>query len=884
MANVLQSSFLGGEWSPLAQGRLDLPAYQKALSVCRNSYPLEEGAWIRRSGTRFAATTLNGRHGRLLKFAFEQTSPYFTEFTAQWLRMYASLTQTLGFTNGAQTNFGLVTTNDNRGVTSISAANPAVVTTDIANGWLTGVQVEFLFDTSVAPTLLPLLRNRVFTITFVSPVSFSIADPITGATIDGATLGWPGAGVPAGQMVVARILQITTPYVNEDWRRLRTVQAETEQYLLHNRYATQSLRVATAPSGAFFASFNFGPATFIDGPYLDPPTDGSTITPGAASGNTTLTASAITGINGGLGFQSTDVGRLVRLLSEPAAWASGTGYVVGDNVKYNGAYFTCIQAGTGYVPDAAVAYWGINTAASTWSWAQINSITSTTVVAVTIKGATLVNTNAMPTWRMGLYSNTTGWPSCGVYYEGRIWLAGAFPNRIDSSKVNLIKNGSLNMTPTGTDGTIADDNAISYIFNSDDVNPIYWMVGAAGGIVCGTLAGEWLVNAPTAGPITPTNIQAHHGTHYGCADIDPEATELTISFVQRYSRKILEYFPDALSGRYTAPNLMEKAKHLTIPGIEEIRYQQELLPILWARIADGSFIGCTYRRNSLFSSQGPEFIAWHRHDLGSARTVESIMTGPTPDGQLDTLAMVTEGADGIHHVEIAESIFDIGTPIEKGWFVDDAVVPSGGNVVTTAGVSTLTLYGLWHLNGSTVTVTVGGVDVGDFAVSNGAVAVEIDADSAGLFTSAYLASISSQTEYGAMTCKITNGVATYWVPAVVGFTYTSQGQTLRADTVEQTHSPTGPTLGKPSRSHQVGVLFEGAQGVSFGGDLNHLRAAQFKSPGGTVALTRLQLFSGVYWDTIEATWDFDGWVAWQISRPYPCAIAAINAFSNNGKG
>ncbi len=879
-SNWVQSSFLGGEYSPFSQGRVDTPAYRTALNVCRNGYPIEEGAWIRRSGTRFAAATLNGAPGRVIPFDFEKNAPYIMEFTDAALRMYAVATQTSGLVGPLPKDFRLVTTNDNQQVSDISTANPAVVQTGAAHGWASGDQVMFLFASSVNPAFTPLLRNRVFQITVTDTTHFSIADTLGAGAIDGSTLGW---SAPAANMVIAvRMLKIVTPYLAGDWAKVRSVQAETEIFLLHGSYQTQALNVLTQPTASAFATFTFAAATFTDGPYLDPPTDGTTITPSAASGTINLTASAITAINGGLGFQSTDVGRSIRVLSEPAAWNAGTAYVVGNSVKYNGTYFSCIQNGTGFVPDAAVAYWGINLAAAAWGWGTVLSVTSTTIVSVLMKGTALVNTNAAATWRLGVYSNTTGWPTCGAYYEGRIWLAGAIANRVDASVVNGIANGVLDMTPTSADGVVSDSSGISYIFNSDDVNPLYWMIGKTGGIVCGTLGGEWLISSPTTGPITPTNIQAHRGTTYGSENIEPRHTGLTISFVQRFARSLLEYFPDAFSGRYTAPDLARVAKHLTKPGIDEIQYQQELLPVIWARCGDGSLVGVTYQRSSLFSSQGADFMGWHRHDFGSLRTVESTASGPSVDGTIDTLALVTnDPATNIRHVELMESLFEVNTDITLGWFLDDAVVPSGGTITYVAGAWALTLYGLWHLNGKSVTVSCGGIDCGDATVANGSASVSIDNDIDALLSTSYLASISSTTAWGATGTPVYRAGTTYTVPCMVGFTYTSQGQILRPDTVDQGKSPTGPGPAKMRRNHQFGVLLEGTQGISFGTNFTaaKMHAANFKSPGGT-AYTKLQLFNGVYWDTIEDSWGFDGMLCWQVSRPYPAAVVSISGFMN----
>src|SRR5262249_9574331 len=147
-----------------------------------------------------------------------------------------------------------------------------------------------------------------------------------------------------------------------------------------------------------------------------------------------------------------------------------------------------------------------------------------------------------------------------TYHEGRLWLSGAVANRLDSSAAGGVTkdvNGlRIDCTPTAVDGTVTDANAISYTFNTKDVNPIFWMEPDQQGIICGTKGGEWLVQATSINsPLTPTNIQAHRVTKIGCANIEPRRTEHTVVFVQKFQRKVIEYFADVFSGKFTAPNL-----------------------------------------------------------------------------------------------------------------------------------------------------------------------------------------------------------------------------------------------------------------------------------------------------------------------------------------
>jgi hypothetical protein len=105
--------------------------------------------------------------------------------------------------------------------------------------------------------------------------------------------------------------------------------------------------------------------SFTNGPFLDSNITTTTFTPASAGvgSGVNVTASAITGINSGSGFLTTDVGRQMRI---------GVGY------------------------------------------AEITARTSTTVVVVTITTA-IANTTANADWSLGAFSDTTGHPSCVTF-------------------------------------------------------------------------------------------------------------------------------------------------------------------------------------------------------------------------------------------------------------------------------------------------------------------------------------------------------------------------------------------------------------------------------------------------------------------------------------
>lgn len=492
-------------------------------------------------------------------------------------------------------------------------------------------------------------------------------------------------------------------------------------------------------------------------------------------------------------------------------------------------------------------------------------------ISVEILGPPLLYTTPIRTWRLGLYSNTTGWPTAGTFHEGRLWLAGVVNNRIDSSR----SNDPFNFAPTDQFGSVPSNAAISYLLNSPDTNPVFWMDPDDRGIIVGTLAAEWLITATTQNlSLSPTNVQAHRVTRHGVANIEPRRAGQTIVFVQRFGRKLLEYFADVFSGRLAAPNLTRDSKHLTQNYLKELAYQNELVPIVWGRRGDGGLVGWTYKRENMMSSQGPSFIAGHRHTLGSGRVVESICTGPSSDGNLDTLTLVTnDPTTGVRHVEVLTNMWEEGNALTTAWYLDDAVAPS---YTYDLNALTLTLNGLWHLNGKTVTAFVTGLDAGDYTVANGSITVPLNG-SANSIDQTSMVTVANLQPYLAA------------LPAVVGFTYNSDGQVLRPGPQKDSGAANGPAFGKVSRTHQIAVDLVDTVGGMFGSaGVGVAFGSAFTSPMNWPALPRTPnqtiytantLFNGVLWTPLEQPYTFDdGQLCWRISRPYPATIAAISAF------
>lgn len=1122
MADASQAvtSFLGGEISPYAQGRFDRPDYKVSLNVCLNSFPVEIGAWVRRPGTQHAGHTRGGAKGRVMEFDFEQASPVTMEFTDGWLRFRTGPT--------------LLNTNDAQIVSAISTANPAVVQTAAASGWSTGNTVIF-----PAP-VTPLLENRQFTITVVDSTHFSLQDALTGANIDGSTLG----AIPASA-TVNRVQELQTVFVGGSWAvsSMRSIQAETTTILLNNLIAPQAVTVTTLPTATANAIFAIGSLTFNDGPYLDPFTNGVQVNPTAKTGVINITLSFPTydstkayttgqfvtfssvnyeslvdqnvgnqpdthpsqwkAVSAGIaisanGFQGGDVGRLIRLFSEPDLWSSGTAYTAGNTVSYNpsgipdeATYWVALASTTGNIPGSDTTHWAIASNAAQWTWGKITSLsnlisgtlagstnigtltgsgglaaafdgtpskvasssatgtisiapfssavnttfyvgknytgasaqtiqsvtvwpssdqgflgssahtlifisfeinlrakatapsnpndgtllgatgqitntispvnitsndsittwnyawvelistffnpTNATVtqstdvaqvqffsasgsgvgnaVALEILGPALLYTTPIRTWRLGAYSNTTGYPTCGCYHEGRIWLGGAIANRFDASVSNGIIGSTVNFAPTDQFGVVADSAAISEVLNSDSVNPIFWMKPDLQGVVIGTQNGEILVQAPATGAISPTNIAARRMTKNGSANVEPVRTPHSNIFIKRYARKIMEYFADAFSGKYSAPNLADKAAHMIANKAIELAYTDSTTPIIWGYDSLGSLFGITYKRSALVTADPPDFYGWHRHSLGTGRVVESICSGASTDGNLDALTMVTNDATtNIRHVEVLTDIPNETTPFLSSWFLDDAVNPTS---VINNGTG-LTINGLWHLNGKTVQVFAGGLDCGDIgdlaqpfnpnftysqnqytrgsdlniyqSIGNKNIGNDPTTDggvhwtligtgldfvvSNGSITITYGDGVSAGAGGGKFIQSFATALALNQI--VVGCTYNSDGQIVRPQMPAETGARTGSGVGKISRDHFFGVYLVNTLGISFGTNFSSLIPARFTQADEVTPIPALTTFTGMYTDIPDSRYSrFEERLCWRSNRPFPAAIPLI---------
>lgn len=1062
-AAFVQTTFLGGEWSKSAQGIFDHPWYRIALAVVRNYIPIEEASLIRRPSTRQIALTRGGQPAKMLT--------YFRDGGVD------ALVLTAGHINILDGRSMLH--EEEATIADLSTATPAVLTLDADQNWATDDYIVFISTSDEASADMVAFLGQQIRVDRLTATTYALYDPVTGVALDGSLVTWT-SGL---SLTVAKIVDIETPYGESEYASTRVVQCEDADILLNGGFAP---RVIEEDEGNVFS---IDTADFIDGPYLDP-IESAWLSPGGLTGlvdfsivaptysttkayeigdlvayssvnyrsltdenlnnqpDTSTSDWAVANIGlvfGPSGPQSSDIGRLIRIFSEPPEWVSATSYSEGNVVKFNGSYWTALTAITGAAaaansinptqPGNKATTWAANAKGAIWTWGKITSVAAeglsgiidastgtpigtltsggglagafdgnddqTTSAAATISGThtgatsytrhyigkdysaspkrvlygqlvpsnnrgifDLTDSNAeeaavyvklyasqtlpasstdgtllgseflgnldaqyfdtivvqndtdtatswnyvwfeisanpdgnnagyimavaeaqlftdaptgftvqllgddllystpVRTWRLGAYSDTTGWPTCGCWHEGRLWLAGAIQNRFDASKSNL----PFNFSPTDTTGAVADNNAINYTFNSSERNDIHWLVPQGRGILCGTRGGEWMIRASANDNIlTPTSAQAKRVTKNKAADVEPVQPGQSLVFSQLGRRKVMEYLADSYSGDFYASNLSRFSKHLTVGGIEQLAYQEELAPVVWAVTGEGALIGATYRRISMLSTQPPEFIAWHRHDM--AREAVSVATINSVNAGLDAVGLITHDVErDLYFIEVLDDLPSEDASVLTTPHLDGGVVP----VCATISGATITLRGLHAYAGRSVMVFIAGLNLGEqFVTATGTCVLTF----AGTFTSRYLTQISAlEEELGDLAVSINEGERV--VPMLVGTTYESDVQLLRPMLPVDTGARLGMALGKTRRISQFNVLFHNTQDIQFGTRFDKLKPARFKEPGGQV-YSETELFSGVYNDTVDNDHGYDGQLCWRSSGTAPAHILAI---------
>lgn len=804
-ASFNHESFLGGEWSPFVQGRHTSLRYPTALARCYNFFPRLQGSLVRRPGTiLMGGSMVLGDSLVIISAEFPDRPELDITTSLNGDKLHSFI---IGFRDTHIRFFKNddIVTEPSKNVGSITNANPAVVTVG-SHGYSTGDRI-ILRGFSGDATMMG-LGDREYPITVTGANTFTIPVDTTNTTNWGTTAGF---GVTSH-----KIYEITSPYTAAQAEDIQYTQSDKAVFLFHKSFAPYRLQF----NGD--ASWVLSVATFTDGPYFDQNITTTTLTLSGITGSVTVTASAVTGINNNTGFQTTDVGRWIR-------FTDGTGTIAG---------------------------------------LLITARSSTTVVTATITvNGGLTSGAARTTWRLGLWSDTTGWPACGAFHEGRLWASGSSgaPKVIAGSRTE----GQFEYFSFGpsslVDGTVSDADSVVIVAQSNAVSTTTWLASTKDGLLAGTLGGPFRIWGGDEGyPITPTSVNARPICAKSCAAIRPIEGTRNVLFVHGLRRKLYELTaiaaqtPDVTDVTFTG-------EHLTESGLKKIAFQDEPHSIVWAIRSDGVFVGCNYLRTSDDFQAG-----WHQHAIASGfldgqsaailTTVTGLTTVSSPDALSQDVWLVVD-RNGLKCVERLDRVTTASDSIQAHTALDGATYQTID--LGAAPPTTMNVGGLAHLEGAIVRPYVGGfLSATTFVVSHGRI------------TGVPVLSGVTPGDEGPGSVNVS-----------VGVPFISEFQLLRPDV----GSANGTSIGKTRRVNKYAILLYNAAGLSMGTDFDHLNAALpvagiLGNPGPVAANVEVVTFTGIAYAALDDKYSKDGMLCGRVQGPSACTILSLTGLIDTQDG
>lgn len=803
------------------EGRPQFEKYPAALKTCFNQIVLAQGPVTRRPGSIYVAQTKDmSVAGRLMRFKFSDEQAYIMELGDEFARFFSNH----GRDESVRTITGAA--NNGSGKIRVQVAD----TTGLYDGNSTTI-------TGVVGTTE---ANATWIIDVIDGTHFDlVGSTFTHAYVSGGT--------------ATTITELPLPYSTAELFDLIASQSNDKLYVAHSAHAPATINRFSETNWTHTA------IDFVDGPYLEVNTTTTTLTfGGQGPGSVSCTASGVTGINGDTGFQSTDVGRHIRARTPGAGWGWGKITAVADTthctvnlvqpvggtIKISGA----ADNGSGlirittasdhtFVSGTRLTLAGIigtTEANGTWPITVLDELhfdlQGSAFVHAYVSGGTIAASTTL--WRLGAFSDTTGYPTCVTFYGNRLGWGGcpALPQTIFFS----VTDNYVNHAPTAYDvlGTVADNNALDFTLVSEDSQTIRWMIGDSNGLLVGTSSAEWRVTPNSqGGALTPTNVYAAPMTFNGSINVPALRAGQTTMMLQKARRKIRDMNFTFYENKYVAPDTTIFAQHVSKTGLYELAYQQEPTSLLWAKRGDGKLACLTFEKDY-------DVAGWHRHAMGGVADadgahaiVESIESVSTPDGTGDELwLMVQRYVNGqeVRYIEYLGPIWENEDDRLRAVHLDCSL--------TYDGAATTSISGFDHLKGETITVMVDGAAHPDVTVSNAGV---ITLDTAGSVV-------------------------------IGGYSYNSDGQTLR----NNAGAADGTAQGKTQRKNRVTFRLLDTLGLEVGPSFDLLTPRTTRTLGDPLG-EAVPLFTGDDGETWEGDYSTEDLICWRYSGPFPGTMLAI---------
>jgi len=819
----LQSSFNGGEFSPLLHGRVDNERYQTGLETCLNFVSTIQGGLTRRPGTYYVAEVkTSANKTRLVSFQFSVTQAYILEFGNTYIRFFK-----------------------NNGQIESSPGTPY----EISSPYLTADLFELKFTQSADVLYIthPDYAPRKLTRTSDTSWTLTTIEFTNGPYLPNDDRGWtltPSAATGTGVTLTTGATVAVSNTANNGSGLVRITTGSAHGFSTGIRVGIAGVGGTTEANGSWTITVITTTTFDLQGStYANAYTAGGTVYPGV--------------------FYSTDVGRQVRM-QEGTVW----GYATITAFTHAGSVTVDVESTLTDTTSKSVWRLGV------WS------ATTGYPACVTFHEDRLFFGGAPNAPQRLDGSRTSDYENFAPSdADGTITASHAVSFTLNSNDVNVIRwfspdekgllvgtvGGEWVIRAASISEAISPTNVTakkSTSYGSADIQPV--QVGKA------TLhlqrstkkLREFLyfydVDGFRANDLT---LLAEHITGEGCTELAYMKEPQSIVWAVRNDGTLLgmtyERDLDALRagwhrhiiGGYgdAANNQAIVESIAVIPSPDATR---EELWMIVKRYVDGAVVRYVEYMTKFFEDTDDQQDAFF---VDSGLTYDSpiTITGITKanPGVVTAASHGFNNGDKVKIIEV-EGMTEVNGEsyivANKTANTFELTSVNGGANINTSSYTTYvsggevrkfvtTVSGLDHLEGQSVTVCADGAPQPNKTVASGAIT---------LSTSATVVH--------------------------VGLGYNSDGQLLRLEA----GAADGTALGKTRRTHRVGFLIHRSLGLQIGTSLEELDTLTFRTS--TDPLTRAPaLYTGIISETLQSDYDFENKIAWRQSQPLPCTILAV---------
>lgn len=658
--------------------------------------------------------------------------------------------------------------------TAMTTANPAIFTVP-AHGYVTG---DWVYAVDM-PTY-PSLNNQFYIANVLSVNTFTLSRPIGGVV---STIGLPAFS----PMKFQRVYSLASPYQEQDIFDIHFAQSADVLTLVHPNYPSLELRRLGALNWTLtqtgFGSGLVPPATVFSAIQQS----AAVISPSAASQSNDYAVTAVSydGVNESYLSAFTSLGNNLNV--------SGAQNLVTWTAVTGAAYYNVYRRRTGG------GYFGFISQTPNLSLVDDNLQPDFTQVA--------------PEQRTTLNTGVGDYPSAVTYGEQRRWFAAtdAKPQTVFATRVGNVNNLDSSFP-------IQANDSLQFTIAAQQQNRVRHLVWLSD-LIALTAGGEFRIFSQDAPAITATTLAVKPQGYAGASNVSPVVTTASVLYVQAQGAKIRELSFNGETRSFSTIDMTVMAPHL-FEGmtIVDMTFARAPEPTMYAVRSDGVLLGLTYVPEQ-------QVYGWHRFVTDG--TVKSVCT--VAEGNEDAVYMVVHRLiDGTPFQSIERLTRRYFSQLEDCYFVDNGVSRTYLTPMTV-------IYGLWHLNGKTVSALGDGADLGDYVVVNGQI-------------------------------TLSEAVTTVHV----GLPFTSRLQTLPL----AVENVAALGQGSPKNISKVHLKVRNTTEFEIGPDFTRMNAPPMRdvtvpygSPPG--------LFTGEVSIDVAPSWGVDGAICVRQSRPLPLTILSM---------